>query len=73
MGINQHIVKRTNGWAVVGEGNGRDTSVHPTQHDAIERARKIALNQKGEVVIHGEDDKIRNNNCYGNNSISFRG
>jgi hypothetical protein len=42
MGINQHIVKRTNGWAVVGEGNGRDTSIHPTQYDAIERARKIA-------------------------------
>ena len=50
---------------MVGEGNSRDTSVHPTQHEAIERAREIALNQRSEVVIHGEDGKIRDKNSYG--------
>jgi uncharacterized protein YdaT len=73
MGINQHIVKRTNGWAVVGEGNGRDTSIHPTQYDAIERARKIALNQKSDVVIHGEDGNIRGKSSFGNIPIPPRG
>jgi len=43
---------------VVGEGNSRDTSVHPTQHHAIERAREIAQNQRSEVVIHGEDGPV---------------
>jgi len=73
MKINQHVVKRTDGWAVVGEGNSRDTSVHQTQHQAIERAREIAQNQRSEVVIHGEDGKIRDKNSYGNDSFPPRG
>lgn len=73
MKINQHVVKRAGGWAVVGEGNSRDTSVHPTQHEAIERAREIAQNQHSEVVIHGEDGKIRDKNSYGNDPFPPRG
>ena len=73
MKINQHVVKRTDGWAVVGEGNSRDTSVHSTQHQASERAREIAQNQRSEVVIHGEDGKIREKNSYGNDSFPPQG
>ena len=73
MKTNQHVVKRTSGWAVVGEGNSRDTSVHPTQREAIERAREIAQNQQSEVVIHGEDGKIREKNSYGNDSFPPKG
>lgn len=73
MKINQHVVKRTDGWAVVGEGNSRDTSVHPTQHQAIDRAREIAQNQRSEVVIHGENGKVRDKNSYDNDPFSPRG
>jgi len=73
MGINQHVVKRSGGWAVVGEGNSRDTSIHPTQQEAIERAREIAVNQQSEVLIHGEDGKIRDRNSYGNDPFPPRG
>ena len=72
MNINQHVVMRTDGWAVVGEGNSRDTSVHPTQGQAIQRAREIALNQRSELVIHGRDGKIRDKNSYGSNSFPPR-
>jgi Uncharacterized protein conserved in bacteria (DUF2188) len=72
MKISQHVVMRTDGWAVVGEGNSRDTSVHPTQGQAIQRAREIALNQRSELVIHGRDGKIRDKNSYGNNSSPLR-
>lgn len=72
MNINQHVVMRTDGWAVVGEGNSRDTSVHPTQGKAIQRAREIALNQRSELIIHGRDGKIRDKNSYGNNSFPPR-
>ena len=65
-GKNQHVVKRGNDWAVLGEGNKRDTSVHSTQKDAYERARDIAINQRSEVVIHGRDGKIRDKNSFGN-------
>jgi hypothetical protein len=73
MGMNQHVVKRENGWAVVGEGNSRDTSVHPKQGKAIERAREIAINQRSEVVIHGENGKIREKNSYGNDPYPPKG
>lgn len=73
MKINQHVVKRVDGWAVVGEGNSRDTSVHQRQSQAIERAREIAQNQRSEVVIHGRDGKIRDKNSYGNDPYPPRG
>ncbi len=63
---NQHVVRRGSGWAVRGEGNGRDTSLHDTQSDAIDAAREIAINQRSEVVIHGRDGKIRDKDSYGN-------
>lgn len=70
--MNQHVVKRDDGWAVLGEGNIRDTSVHPTQSSAIERAREIARNHQSEVVIHGLDGKIRDKDSYGNDSFPPR-
>ena len=65
MGKNQHVVKREDGWAVRGEGNQKDTSLHKTQSDAFEAARDIAQNQSSEVFIHGRDGKIRERNTYG--------
>jgi uncharacterized protein YdaT len=66
MGKNQHIVKREDGWGVRGEGNSRDTSHHPTQGEAIERARDIAKRERSEVVIHRPDGRIRDRDSYGN-------
>ncbi|MCP5018677.1 MAG: DUF2188 domain-containing protein [Ketobacter sp.] len=63
---NQHVVKRSDGWAVRGAGNSRDTSHHKTQKEAFEAARDIAKNQKSEVLIHGENGRIRERNTYGN-------
>jgi hypothetical protein len=73
MRVNQHVVKRASVWAVVGEGNSRDTSRHSTQQKAIERAREIAINQRSELVIHGGDGKIREKNSYGNDPFPPRG
>lgn len=69
----QHVVKRDGGWAVRKAGASRDTSHHPTQSDAIGAATEIAKNQKSEVVIHGEDGKIRDKNSYGNDPFPPRG
>jgi uncharacterized protein YdaT len=65
-GKNQHVVRRENGWAVRGEGNSRDTARTGTQREAIERAREIAQNQGSDVVVHGQDGKIRERDSYGN-------
>jgi hypothetical protein len=65
-GKNQHVVKRDDGWAVRGAGNQRDTSHHSTQSEAERTARDIAINQRSEVLIHGESGRIRERNSYGN-------
>lgn len=62
----QHVVRREDGWAVRGAGNGKDTVHTKTQKEAIEIAREIAINQKAEVVIHDREGKIRDSDSYGN-------
>lgn len=64
-GKNQWVVRHGGKWGVRGEGNDRLTSLHTTQHAAFERARDIARHQKSEVLIQGEDGKIRERNSYG--------
>ena len=66
MGKDQHIVRRGNDWAVLGAGNQRASSIHPTQGDAIEAGRDIARNQRSELVIHGRDGRIRDKDSFGN-------
>ena len=65
MGKNYHVVPHPKGWAVKPEGGKRAVSVHPTQKEAIEKARELTIKQKSEVVIHGKDGKIRDKDSYG--------
>ncbi len=65
MGKNQHVVPYQNKWAVRGEGNQKVTSIHDTQAEAIPEARKIAINQHSEVVIHRPNGTIRDKDSYG--------
>ena len=62
---NQHVVPAKDGWAVRGAGNGRLTSTHETQAEAIQSARRIAINQGSEMLIHGRNGQIRERNTYG--------
>ena len=55
MKINQYVVKRHRGWAVVGEENSRDTVVLATRDAAIARASKIAAKLGAELIIHDGD------------------
>ncbi|MFZ4461544.1 MAG: DUF2188 domain-containing protein [Patescibacteria group bacterium] len=36
----------------------------PTQKEAIKVAKEMARTQKSELIIHGEDGKIRERNSY---------
>ena len=47
---------------------------HPVPDEAGERAaREIAINQKSEVFIHGENGRIRERNSYGNDPFPPKG
>lgn len=57
------VVPRDDGWAAVGHGNSRASSLHNTQADAYAAARGYSANRGGgEVSIHGRDGQIRDKN-----------
>jgi uncharacterized protein YdaT len=58
---NRHVVPTSDGrWAVRPEGADRASGIFDTQHEAVDRARQIERNTGGgEVVIHGQDGRIR--------------
>lgn len=67
MGKNQHVTKHPGGgWQVKGAGNEKATKVTSTQKQAIGVAKGIAKNQQAEVVIHGQNGRIRDKDSYGN-------
>ncbi len=61
----QHVVPHDEGWAIKGAGNERYTAIYPTQREAIERAREIAINYGSDVIIHRSDGTIRDRMSYG--------
>ena len=55
------------------EHNTRITQKFDTQKEAIAKAREIAINQKSELFIHGENGRIRERNSYGNDPYPPKG
>lgn len=70
---NQHVVPHPEGWAVRVAGNQRVSSIHPTQAEAIETGRIRARGQGSELLIHGEDGRIRERNTYGKDPFPPKG
>ncbi|EPR23161.1 hypothetical protein L905_02790 [Agrobacterium sp. TS43] len=70
---NQHVVPHPDGWAVKGAGAERATRVVETQREAIDIARGIAQNQATEMLVHGENGRIRERNSYGNDPFPPEG
>jgi uncharacterized protein (TIGR02271 family) len=60
-----HVEPRESGWAVVREGSGRATSVHPTQAEAAKEAREIARRDQTEFFLHAQDGRVREHRSYG--------
>lgn len=71
---NEHVTKRDDGkWQVIGEGNKRASAVTDTQAQAIVIARDLAIKNKSELLIHGENGRIREKNSYGNDPFPPKG
>ncbi len=68
-----HIVPHDTGWATRREGASRAGSIHPTQAEATQAARETAIRERGEVVIHGRNGRIRDANSYGNDPFPPKG
>lgn len=71
---NQHVTPHpSGGWRVKGSGNSKATKRTSTQAEAVKIARSIAINQKSELLIHGENGRIREKNSYGNDPLTPKG
>jgi len=69
-----HVTHRQDGsWAATRAGATRASSVHPTQGAAIAVARPLAQASKGELRIHGRDNRIREGWSYGNDPYPPKG
>lgn len=68
-GLNLHVVPRIDGWAVRIEGRSTATSVHNSQREAIESARKLAKDAATQLVIHGRDGRIRERDSYASDPL----
>ncbi|RUT72935.1 DUF2188 domain-containing protein [Ancylomarina longa] len=66
MSKNIHVVSHEKGWAVRTEGKKSAAKCTRTQAEAIKVGRQMAKNNQSELVVHGEDGKIRQKNSYGN-------
>lgn len=68
-----HVVPHASGWATRREGASRVGSTHDTQAAATAAARGIAIRERGEVIIHRPDGRIRDANSYGNDPYPPKG
>ena len=70
---NQHVVPHPDGWAVRGAGSERACSVHRTQETAISRGRETARHQGTELLIHGQNGRIRERDSHGKDRCPPKG
>ena len=71
-GRNQHVMPHGDKWAVRAEGSSRVTGTFATQRQAIDRARQIARNQRSELLVHGQNGRIRARDSLGNDPFPPR-
>jgi hypothetical protein len=69
----QHVIPYGGRWAVKGDGNRRPTRVTATRREAIAVAERIARDQGGDVVVHGQDGTIGTLSVYGQLAVSPNG
>lgn len=70
---NQHVLPRSDGWAVKKAGASRDTKVFDNQSQAIDYAKNVAKRNNSELFIHSRDGRIRERNTYGKDPLPPKG
>ena len=71
---NQHVTPHPNGgWQVKGAGNLKATVRTKTQAEAYKVAKEIATNEPSEVIVHGQNGRIREKNSFGNDPFPPKG
>ncbi len=65
MSVRYHVIHTQQGsWRVKRTGAERATSVHSTQSAAIGKAKQLAKESSGNVIVHGVDGMIKSTRTY---------
>jgi len=68
-----HVVPSDKGWRVEIEGTGGARSTHKTQAEAAKSARRIARQNKTELLIHGRNGRVRERSTHGRDPRRTKG
>jgi hypothetical protein len=68
-----HVMPSDKGWRVQIEGTGGARSTHKTQAEAAKTARRIARQNKTELLIHAKNGRVRERNTYGHDPRQIKG
>jgi Uncharacterized protein conserved in bacteria (DUF2188) len=66
-----HVVPQASRWRL--EVNGEVGPTYETQEEAIREGRKVAKQEQGELVLHGQDGKIREKDSHGHDPRNISG
>ncbi len=67
--VTQHVVPNpSGGWDIKKGGAERATKHFDKKQEAVDKAREISKNQKGELVIHKKDGTIERKDSHGNDT-----
>lgn len=69
----QHVVPSGDKWSVRRAGSARASGVYGTQKEAIDRAKKLARTEGGELYVHGRDGRIRERSTFGTDPFPPKG
>ena len=61
--VNQHVVPRKDGWAVLAANAQKAAKVYPKKTQAVDHAKKLAKQGGVCAVIHNKDGTIIQNDC----------
>lgn len=60
-GADQHVVPHQGKWAILKEGNEKESHIYATKEEALEKAKAMGIKENVGIVVHKEDGKIQNN------------
>ncbi|MBT7641750.1 MAG: DUF2188 domain-containing protein [Rhodobiaceae bacterium] len=60
-------------WQTKRGGAKKASAAYDTQAEAISRARELAKNSSGEVIVQGKNGQIREKNSYGKDPYPPKG
>ncbi len=60
----QHVVPKDKSWVVKSTSSIKATRIFNTQKEAIDYGKKVAKNNKTDVIVYGRNGKIRERTSY---------